>query len=126
MNTSDTKSAPHAIDQTDGFDRLVVSSHLHRSVLDALPAQIAVLDQEARIIAVNRAWRAFSAEQHCGEHDRKDLVPRTLAASSLVGRSTRTRPHSRRLAASRMSSSAADCASASSIPVTRHSASAGC
>jgi len=85
MNTSDTKSAPHAIDQTDGFDRLVVSSHLHRSVLDALPAQIAVLDQEARVIAVNRAWRAFSAEQRCGEHDRKDLVPRTLAACRWSG-----------------------------------------
>jgi PAS domain-containing protein len=86
MNTSDTKSAPHAIHQTDGFDRLVVSSHLHRSVLDALPAQIAVLDQEARLIAVNRAWRAFSAEQVRDEHDLERPGSPDARRLPLVGR----------------------------------------
>lgn len=31
-----------------------------RGVIDALPAQICVLDAEARILAVNEAWRAFA------------------------------------------------------------------
>lgn len=85
MNASDAKSAPDAIHPADGLDRLVVSSHLHRSVLDALPAQIAVLDQEARLIAVNRAWRAFSAAQGRDDRAWKDLDPRTLAACRWSG-----------------------------------------
>jgi signal transduction histidine kinase len=32
-----------------------------QAVLDALPAQVAVLDRQGRIIAVNRAWRRFAA-----------------------------------------------------------------
>lgn len=35
---------------------------LRQSVLDALPAQIAVLDADGRIIAVNAAWRRFADE----------------------------------------------------------------
>lgn len=31
-----------------------------QAVLDALPAQVAVLDRQGRIIAVNRAWRRFA------------------------------------------------------------------
>ena len=85
MNASDAKSAPDALHPADGLDRLVVSSHLHCSVLDALPAQIAVLDQEARLIAVNRAWRAFSAEQGRDDPARKDHDPRTLAACRWSG-----------------------------------------
>ncbi|QGU32669.1 sensor histidine kinase [Thermochromatium tepidum] len=85
MNDSVPKSAPDAIHPHDGLDQLVVSSHLHRSVLDALPAQIAVLDQEARLLAVNRAWRAFSAEQGRDDHVWKDSDPRTLAACRWSG-----------------------------------------
>lgn len=35
---------------------------LRQAVLDALPAQVAVLDGEGRIIAVNAAWRRFAEE----------------------------------------------------------------
>lgn len=85
MSQSDEKTVPPSDHQSNGLDRLVVSSHLHRSVLDALPAQIAVLDQEARLIAVNRAWRAFSAEQGRDDHAWKDLDPKTLAACRWSG-----------------------------------------
>jgi C4-dicarboxylate-specific signal transduction histidine kinase len=33
-----------------------------QAVLDALPAQVAVLDPQGRIVAVNQAWRRFAAE----------------------------------------------------------------
>ena len=33
-----------------------------QAVIDALPQHIAMLDQAGRIVAVNRAWRKFSAE----------------------------------------------------------------
>ncbi len=36
------------------------SDHLAQAVLDALPAQVAVLDGKGRIIAVNDAWRRFA------------------------------------------------------------------
>ncbi len=38
------------------------SDQLRQAVLDALPAQVAVLDGQGRIIAVNAAWRRFAAE----------------------------------------------------------------
>jgi len=38
---------------------------LIRSVLDAWPAHIAVLDATGTIIAVNKAWRAFSRSKGC-------------------------------------------------------------
>ncbi len=34
----------------------------NQAVLDALPAQVAVLDRQGRIVAVNQAWRRFAAE----------------------------------------------------------------
>jgi signal transduction histidine kinase len=38
------------------------SDPLHQAVLDALPAEVAVLDGNGRIIAVNAAWRRFAEE----------------------------------------------------------------
>lgn len=37
---------------------------LQRAVLDALPAHIALLDAEARIVVVNEAWRQFADANH--------------------------------------------------------------
>ena len=53
--------------------------HLHQSVLDALPSLIVVLDQQGRFIAVNRAWREFSAEQG-GSDPPIPSAPNVLAA----------------------------------------------
>jgi len=75
----------HADSPAMTLDPFIVSDQLHQSVLDALPAQIAVLDREARLLAVNRAWRAFSAEQGRDDQARKDLDPRTLAACRWSG-----------------------------------------
>ena len=36
-----------------------------QAILDSLPAQIAVLDQSAKIILVNEAWRRFGREARC-------------------------------------------------------------
>lgn len=38
------------------------SDQLRQTVLDALPAQVAVLDGRGRLIAVNEAWRRFAQE----------------------------------------------------------------
>ncbi|AFL75902.1 PAS domain-containing sensor histidine kinase [Thiocystis violascens] len=43
-------------------ERRLASDRLRQSVLDALPAQIAVLDPAGHILAVNRAWREFADE----------------------------------------------------------------
>ncbi|WP_295406140.1 ATP-binding protein [uncultured Thiocystis sp.] len=43
-------------------ERRLASDRLRQSVLDALPAQIAVLDPAGHILAVNRAWREFAGE----------------------------------------------------------------
>jgi two-component system, LuxR family, sensor kinase FixL len=59
---------PETPDQTVGAEfgaRGEVSEHgslLSQAVLDALPAQVAVLDRRGVIIAVNEAWRRFAAE----------------------------------------------------------------
>jgi signal transduction histidine kinase len=51
------RQAPRLLD-----DRLAPSEDVNRAVLDSLPAHVAVLDRDGRIIAVNRAWRQFEAE----------------------------------------------------------------
>ena len=38
------------------------SDHLRQAVLDAIPAEVVVLDRRGHIIAVNRAWRRFADE----------------------------------------------------------------
>ncbi|MBK5963076.1 histidine kinase [Thiocystis minor] len=43
-------------------ERRLASEQLRQSVLDALPAQIVVLDPAGHILAVNRAWREFAEE----------------------------------------------------------------
>ena len=40
---------------------LRASDQFSRATLDALPAQIAIIDQSGTVVAVNRAWRQFSA-----------------------------------------------------------------
>ena len=40
---------------------LRASDEFSRATLDALPAQIAIIDQFGTVVAVNRAWRQFSA-----------------------------------------------------------------
>lgn len=42
-------------------DRLARSEELNRAVLDSLPAHVAVLDRDGRIVMVNRTWREFQA-----------------------------------------------------------------
>jgi PAS domain S-box-containing protein len=52
-------------DQVDGDtpdDRLARTELLNRAILDSLPAHVAVLDRNGRIVAVNRAWRQFEAD----------------------------------------------------------------
>src|SRR3954470_15260878 len=47
-------SSPGASANSDQCDASITA-------LDALPARIAVLDREGRVIIVNRAWREFAA-----------------------------------------------------------------
>ncbi len=63
----------------------LAGDRLRQSVLDALPSQIAVLDKEARIIAVNRAWREFSDEQGVSDALRAGLGLNALAACRWSG-----------------------------------------
>lgn len=51
----------------------LAGDRLRQSVLDALPSQIAVLDQDGRLIATNRAWRDFSEEQGVSDSLRQAL-----------------------------------------------------
>ena len=46
--------------QEEAQSRRRDSDHLRQTVLDALPAQVAVLDGQGRIIEVNRAWRRLA------------------------------------------------------------------
>jgi diguanylate cyclase (GGDEF)-like protein len=48
------------------------STQLNASVLDALTSQICVLDRGGRIVAVNRSWRKFGAENDA-EPSRSDV-----------------------------------------------------
>jgi diguanylate cyclase (GGDEF)-like protein len=43
---------------------LAASETVARATLDALSAQIAILDEKGTILAVNRAWRPFAIENH--------------------------------------------------------------
>ena len=44
-------------------NRYTLSMHApYRASLDALPAQICILDQEGTIIFVNESWRQFAIE----------------------------------------------------------------
>ncbi len=45
-------------------DALRASEAVQKSVLDALPANIAILDMDGRIVAVNEPWGRFAAENH--------------------------------------------------------------
>lgn len=63
MNQAAPHPSPEPATADDAAERLLDNDRLRQSVLDALPSQIAVLDKQARIIAVNRAWREFSEEQ---------------------------------------------------------------
>jgi signal transduction histidine kinase len=52
-------------------DRLVRTEQLNRAILDSLPAHVAVIDRDGRIVAVNRSWRQFQTAnggltQTCG------------------------------------------------------------
>lgn len=44
--------------------RILDRETINRAVLDSLPAHIAVLDKEGKIVSVNIAWEKFSLENH--------------------------------------------------------------
>ncbi len=58
----------------------LADDRLRESVLDALPAQIAVLDQDGRILTANRAWRTRSDEQNASDDLREALGLNAIAA----------------------------------------------
>ena len=49
-------------ERTQGRNLLVQNERLNRVVLDSLPAHVAVLDREGRILVTNKAWRRFQQE----------------------------------------------------------------
>ncbi len=51
----------------DAEERRLASDRFRQAVLDALPAQIAVLDSTGHILIVNRAWREFADENGATE-----------------------------------------------------------
>lgn len=62
-NPDEPESLTVLLDITAEYDaerHRQASDRLRQSVLDALPSQIAVLDRNANIIAVNRAWRDYA------------------------------------------------------------------
>ena len=42
------------------------TSNLQAAILDALPAEVALLDREGNIVAANAAWRHFARQNACG------------------------------------------------------------
>lgn len=54
-------------EETRAKRRLEESDRFRQAVLDALPAQVAVLDRDGRILAVNRSWQRFAEEGGAGE-----------------------------------------------------------
>jgi PAS domain S-box-containing protein len=61
-------TAEHQVEQ-----QRLASDRLRQSILDAVPAQIAVLDPTGKILAVNRAWREF-ADENGGSESLRDAV----------------------------------------------------
>jgi len=57
------------------------SEELNRGVLDSMLAQIAVLDRDGRIMAVNDAWRRFAAER---SGDKPEQLSRTNVGSNYL------------------------------------------
>ena len=55
-------------DQEEFANKLRDSEVFTRSVLDSLPAHIAVVNKEGEIVAVNRAWENFAEENCLPEH----------------------------------------------------------
>lgn len=51
-----------AIEQRTGEEALRASQHLNQAILDSVSAEIAVLDRHGTIIAVNKPWETFAAE----------------------------------------------------------------
>jgi signal transduction histidine kinase len=49
-------------ERAHGRSRLAESEQLNRVVLDALPAHVAVLDADGRILSTNEAWKRFHRE----------------------------------------------------------------
>lgn len=63
----------------------LASDRLRQSVLDALPAQIAVLDQDGRILTTNKAWRERLDENGLSEDLREALGLNAIAACRWSG-----------------------------------------
>jgi two-component system sensor kinase FixL len=62
-----------------------LSDQLRQAVLDALPAQIAVIDADGKIVAVNRVWRCFAEENGAAAEVRDALGLDYLAACRGAG-----------------------------------------
>ena len=60
--------------------QLGASERLRQAVLDALPAEVAVLDAEGRIVAVNAPWRRFADENEAPPELRNGVGIDYLAA----------------------------------------------
>ncbi|EXJ14421.1 PAS domain-containing sensor histidine kinase [Imhoffiella purpurea] len=61
------------------------SEQLRQAVLDALPSQIAVLDRDGRILAVNRAWRELAEESGVSDNLRDAIGPGASREASSGG-----------------------------------------
>ena len=98
-------------------DPLAADAELGRAVLSSLPAHIAVLDRDGRIIAVNEAWTAFAAAnggaEGCGVGCNYVDVCRTAGAGVVEARAGDDG------ARARSSPAPARC-SRSNIPATPH------
>jgi len=61
MLTNTVASASDRAERKRGEEALPETHQILQSALDALPAQIAILDEEGKILAVNAAWWRFAA-----------------------------------------------------------------
>ena len=52
----------HALERHENHRKLAASEQFMRASLDALSANIAIIDQSGRILAVNEAWRRFARD----------------------------------------------------------------
>jgi signal transduction histidine kinase/ActR/RegA family two-component response regulator len=64
------------------LDQLPQAVPLFQAVIDALPQQLAILDQAGEIVALNRAWETFSGENNVGHGGLGDSY---LAACEQLG-----------------------------------------
>lgn len=82
-----------ATERVQAAETLRESEHFKQAVLDSLPAHIAVLDHDGRIVAVNASWRRFARENgHPGDQgiaagaDYVQVCRRAIAAGDLLAR----------------------------------------